>query len=61
MADFIRSKTAILTILAALKFDFILLSDNLKCEFPKKSKFKAQKNVKMAIFDLLKSAKIDFT
>ena len=51
-------KTAILTKLAALNFKFL---ETFKCEIPKNSKLKTNRIVKMAIFDLLNSSKIDFT
>ena len=50
-----------LTILAALNFEFLDNFDIFKCEISKNQKFKAPKIVKMAVFDHLKSAKIDFT
>ena len=50
-------KTAILTIWPALNFEFLGIFDIFKCKIPKKSKFKASKIVKMADFDLQKSAK----
>ena len=44
---------------AAVNYKFLLTFDISNCEiFPK---FKAFKIVKRAVFDLLKSAKIDFT
>ena len=56
MVDFWRSKTAIFTILPAMNFEFLEIC---KCEtFPK---IKASKMVKMEVFNILKSAKIDFT
>ena len=54
-------KTAILTIWADLNFKFLDIFDIFNREIPKKSRIKASKIVKMAVFDLLKSAKIDFT
>ena len=57
-------KTAILTIWVALNFEFLGNFDIIKFEiFLKmlKSKFKSFKIVKTAVFDPLKSAKIDFT
>ena len=43
-------------------FEFGLLKKHLKMsKIPKHSQFRAAKMVKMAVFDLLKSAKIDFT
>ena len=54
-------KTAILTILAALNFEFLDIFDIFMCEFVKKSEFKASKMVRMALFDHLKSVKINFT
>ena len=53
--------TAIFTIWAALYFGFLEISDIFKFKITPKSKFKASKNVKMADFNLKKSAKIDFT
>ena len=58
LADFRGSKTAILTILAAMNFEYF---DIFKCEFSKKSKVKVYKMVKIVVFDYLKSATIDFT
>ena len=58
--DFRGSKSTILTTEAALNFDFLGTFDIFKCNFFQKSKFKASKNVKTAVIDLLKSAKIDF-
>ena len=60
LADFRRSKTAILVNVAALNFEYWVIFDIFKCESTKKSKFKASKIVEMAVFDLLKSATIDF-
>ena len=55
-------KTTILTIWAALNFYFWeLLTFLLSVTFKKKSKFNAFKVVKTPVFDLLTSAKIDFT
>ena len=54
-------KIAILTFWAALNSEFFGFFDIFKREIFPKSKFKASKIVKMAIFDLLKSAKIDLT
>ena len=55
-ADMSRSKTAILTILEALNFDFL---ENITLKVVKKfPKIQIQKK---GGFDLLKSAKIDFT
>ena len=54
-------KTAILTIWALMNFEFFDIFDIFVCEITQKSKFKASKIVKTAVFDLLKSAKIDFT
>ena len=54
-------KTAILTIWAALNFEFLHIFDIFKCEILKKSKFKAFKFVSMTVFDTLKSDNIDFT
>ena len=58
---FEAQKTAIWTIWAALDFEFLgtLTLSNVK--FFQKSKFEASKIVKTEVFDLLKSAKIDFT
>ena len=55
-------KATILTIYAALDFEFLGTFDIFKCEiFLKKSKFNTFKIVKSAVFDLLKLAKLDFT
>ena len=51
-------KTAILTIWVVVNFEFLEISS---VRLFQKSKFKASKNVKMADFNLLKSAKIDLT
>ena len=56
-----KLKTAILNIWAALIFEFLGFFDIFKCDIPRKLKFKAFKIVKMAEFNLLKTAKIDFT
>ena len=58
--DFRRSKSAILTILEALNFDFWKNVTLGNVEIPKKSKFKATKIVKLTAFDHMKSAKIDY-
>ena len=60
-ADIRRIRITIFTILDALNFDLFGTFDVFKFEIAKKSEFKASKIVKMAVFDLLKSAKIDFT
>ena len=52
-------KTAIFTILAALNFEFLELLTFSHVKFFQK--IKASNMVKTAIFDLLKSTKIDFT
>ena len=54
-------KTVILTIWPALNFEFLGIFGTFKCKIPKKSKFKASKIIKIADFNLPKSAKIDFT
>ena len=54
-------ETTILTIWAVLNFEFLDIFDILKREIPKKSKSKASKIAKMAVFDILNSAKIDLT
>ena len=54
-------KTAILTFHPPLNFKFLVTFGNFKCEIFLKSKFKAFKIVKTTVFDLLKSANIDFT
>ena len=53
--------STILNIWAALNFEFLGFFDIFKCDIPRKLKFKAFKIVKMAEFNLLKTAKIDFT
>ena len=57
-------KTAILTFWAALNFEFFYPFDIFIFQiwnFSKNQKFKAFKIVTAAVFDLMKSAKIDFT
>ena len=54
LADLGRLKPAILTILAALNFEFLEICDIFKCEISSKFNFKASKIVEMAV-------KIDFT
>ena len=61
LTDFSRLNTAILTILAALNFDFLGISHFRISENSQKCKIRAGKMVKMAVFNLSKSAKIDFT
>ena len=56
-----QQKAAILTIWAALNFEFLDILDIFMCGIFKKSRFKASKIGKMAVFELLKSAKIDST
>ena len=51
-------KSAILTILATLNFEFLTFSN---VNFSYKLKIKASTIVKIAVIELLKSAKIDFT
>ena len=58
---FEASKTAILTVCAALNFEFLVIFDIIRCEFFPKIKIKASKTVKMVVFDLLKSVQIAFT
>ena len=53
-------KTAILTISVAMNFEFMETFDIFKYEFYQKSKAKASQIIKIPVFDLLKSAKIDF-
>ena len=57
-ADFRRSKITVFIILAILNFEFLGIFDNSK---KKKKNFKASKIVENGSFDVLKSAKIDFT
>ena len=61
LANFRRSNPAILMILKALNFDVLkhFTIVNVK-KIPQNGKFGAAKMVKMAVFDLLKLAKIDF-
>ena len=61
MAGFWRSKTAIPTILPAMNFEFLEIFDIKKCETFPKIKNQSLIMVKMEVFDILKSAKIDFT
>ena len=58
---FEAQKTAILTIRAAMNFEFLGNFNISSVNFFQRSKFKASKMIKMAIFDFLKSAKIDFS
>ena len=58
---FEASKTAILTVWAAPNFWCLDIFDIFNCEIFQKSKYEAFKIVKTAIFDILKSAEIDFT
>ena len=51
-------KTTVLTLYQLYDCEFLTF---IKCEKPKISKFKASKMVEMTVFDLLNSAKIDFT
>ena len=57
--NFGQFETDISTSWAALNVEVLRTFEFFKCEIPKKSKFKAFKIVKTAVFDLLKSAKID--
>ena len=50
-----------LTIMEALVYDFEKNSHLKMSEIAKNLKFRAADMVKIAVFDLLKSAKIDFT
>ena len=59
LSDFRRTKTAILNILAAMNFEFLEIFDIFKYKFRKKNKIQIFKMIEMAVFDLLKSAKID--
>jgi len=62
LGHFEAPKSAILAIVAALNvLVFGIFFDMFKCEIPKNQNSKASKVVKMAVFELLKSAKIDFT
>ena len=61
LADFRRSKTAILTILDVLNSHFWKNFTPENVKIAKNSKIRVAKMVKMAPFDLLKSAKNDFT
>ena len=54
-------KTALLNIWVTLDFEFLGTFYIFKCEIFPKSKLKASKTYKTAVFDLLKSVKIDFT
>ena len=61
LADFKRSKTAVLAILEAFNFDFW---KNFTLELsivPKNMKFRAAQMVKMAVLWDFKMTKIDFT
>ena len=64
LADFRGSKTAILTILAAMNFEYLESFDIFKCEISKKSKFIPSKIAKLAIllplWSLVKSILADF-
>ena len=52
---------SILIILAALNFEFLDNFDIFKCEISKIQNLKPPKIVEMAVYDILKSAKIEFT
>ena len=54
-------KTPILTIWTALYFQVLGIFDYSSVKYFQRSKFKASKIVKSAVFDFLKSVKIDFT
>ena len=54
-----NAKTAILTISEALNFELLRISYLKMLKIPKNLEFGAEM-VRMAVFDLLKSAKIDF-
>ena len=56
----LKPKNAILTISAALNFEFLRTFNISTVKFFQKSKFKASSIIKTAVFDLLKSAKTDF-
>ena len=61
LANFRGSKTAILTILAALNKEKLEFFDIFKCKILQNKNTKPPKLVKMAVFDPLKSIKIGFT
>ena len=61
LANFRRLKTAISTILAALKFNFCGISHLKMSIFSKNLKFRTAKVVKMAFLRGFHMAKIDFT
>ena len=61
LADFRRSKIAVLTILKALNFDFCEKSHLKMSKISNNLKFWAAEVVKMADFETLKPPKIDFT
>ena len=56
--DFRSENTAILTFLKSLKFDFNEFLHYLRAGFDQKSKFRASKTAKMAIFETLKWQKM---
>ena len=60
-ADIRISKTAVLTILKPLNCDFWKNFTLEMSKVPKNTKFRAAEMVKMAVFDILKTDKIDFT
>ena len=61
LVGFSRSKTAILTNLETSNFDILGILNFEMSEIYNNAKFRAGKMVKMAVFDLPKSVKIDFT
>ena len=60
LGHFDAPKTAILTIWAPLKFEFLGSFNIFKCEIFPKIKIQSFQNCILAVLDLLKSAKIDF-
>ena len=54
-------KIAILTILEALNFEYLEIFDTFIDEIPKNQHSKPTKRLKWQFFDLLKSAKMNFT
>ena len=58
VGHFEAPKTAILTIWAALNFEFVDIFDIFKREIAKKSKIRAAQMVKMAVFWASKSPKL---
>ena len=61
LTDFKVSKTAILTNVEVLNFDFSAFLQFLKAQFYQNSKSRVSKTVKMVVFETQILPKIDFT